>query len=216
MKLIKYEHSCLVLEKDNVSLVIDPGVFSTSFTLPKKVVGVVVTHEHSDHIDEERLKMIFQKFPEVKMYAPQAVVNQVSDELKNNFQVVRTGEKAIVGGFELSFVGGQHEVIRDDLPVLENIGVIVDGVYYHPGDSHFVPEENYVWLGIPQIAPWSKISETDDFVRHAKPQKAIQIHDALLSEAGHKVYDGQLKAICEKHSVELHMLQVGEGLELEH
>lgn len=214
MRLTKYEHSCVVLEKDGQSLVVDPGIFSSSLSVPENVVGVVVTHEHPDHIDEEKLKSIFEKFPEVKVYAPQAVLDAVDEALREHFQAVNAGEKVTVGGFELGFVGGKHEVIRDDLPIFENVGVIVDSSYYHPGDSHFVPSETYVWLGVPQIAPWSKVSETDDFVKMAKPSKAIQIHDALLSEAGHVVYDGQIKAICEKHGVELHMLQLGEQIDL--
>ena len=51
MKLTKFEHAALVLEKDGATLVVDPGAYSHDFIIPKRVDGIIITHEHPDHLD---------------------------------------------------------------------------------------------------------------------------------------------------------------------
>ena len=51
MNISKFTHACVVLEKNNQSLVIDPGGWSQNLQIPENVVGIVVTHEHADHFD---------------------------------------------------------------------------------------------------------------------------------------------------------------------
>lgn len=55
LTLTKKTHSCIRLEKDGRTLVIDPGAFSEQ----DAAVGadaILVTHEHPDHFDEGRLR----------------------------------------------------------------------------------------------------------------------------------------------------------------
>lgn len=215
MKLTKYEHSCVVLEKGGESLVIDPGIFSSSFEVPRKVVGVVVSHEHPDHFDIEKLKLISESNPDVVIYTNPSVASLIGSYIKARVVGKQSGDGEIVGNFQVQFVGGQHAVIRPSIPLCENLGVIVDDCYYHPGDSYFEPSETYKWLGIPLSAPWAKISETADFVTSSKAKKAFQIHDALLSEAGRMVYDRQIQGVCKDAGIEIHLLKPGEQIELE-
>ncbi len=215
MKLTKYEHSCVVLEKDGKSLVIDPGIFSPSFEVPQNVVGVVVSHEHPDHFDIEKLQLVSGSNPDAVIYTNPSVASLIGGDLKARVVSKQPGEGEVVGNFQLQFVGGQHAVIRLNIPICENLGVIVDGCYYHPGDSYFEPSERYAWLGIPLSAPWAKISETVDFINSSKAKKAFQIHDALLSEAGRMVYDRQIQAVCNDADVELCFLKPGEQIELD-
>jgi L-ascorbate metabolism protein UlaG (beta-lactamase superfamily) len=54
MRMIRYTHSCVRLERDGRVLVIDPGIWSE----PQALLGadaILVTHEHYDHIDRLRL-----------------------------------------------------------------------------------------------------------------------------------------------------------------
>ena len=49
MRLTKYTHACVRLERDGSVLVIDPGIWSE----PHALLGthaVLVTHEHCDHL----------------------------------------------------------------------------------------------------------------------------------------------------------------------
>ena len=55
MRLTKLGHACVRLDKDGAVLVIDPGAFSD----PDALAGanaVLITHEHFDHIEPERLR----------------------------------------------------------------------------------------------------------------------------------------------------------------
>lgn len=215
MKLTKYEHSCVVLEKDGKSLVIDPGELSSSFVVPENCVGVIVTHEHFDHLDQSKLQTIIDADSSVQILANQAVVALLNEKEKERAVVVEAGKIIKVGEFTLEFVGGMHEQVRPELSACENTGVIIDGVFYHPGDAHFVPDEQIKWLAVPLNAPWSRVSETCDFVKLIRPSHAVAIHDGLLSEAGVKTYQAHVSAACENIGTQLHILKSGEQIELD-
>lgn len=196
MKLTKFEHSCFILEKDGNALVVDPGNWATNFIVPENVIGVVVTHEHADHFDIEKLRSIAQKNPSIHIYAPADVAAKAPDL---PMQRVETNEIVEVGGFTLQFVGGSHATIHSDFhPPFQNLGVVVDSMLYHPGDSLFVPEQTIKVLSLPIVAPWTKASESMDFLARIKPEIAFPSHDAILSESGIGLYDRWHALVAEK------------------
>ena len=87
-------------------------------------------------------------------------------------------------GFEVSVHGELHAVIHPDIPRIPNIGFLVGGQVFHPGDAFTVPEEPVATLLLPVHAPWSKLSEVIDYVREVRADQAYALHDALLSELG--------------------------------
>lgn len=199
MKLTKYEHSCFTLEKDSKVLVIDPGAWATDFVTPEKVVAVIVTHEHADHFDPEKLRSIVEKNSNAVIYGPEAVTQQIADL---PVQTVSANEVVEVGGFTLTFTGGVHATIHKDFhPEFQNLGVIVDDVLYHPGDSLALPNRPIKVLSLPIIAPWEKVSESVDFLIAVKPELAFPTHDAMLSEFGFGLYDRWHKLAAEKHGI---------------
>ena len=80
--------------------------------------------------------------------------------------------------------GSEHAVIHPDIPVIPNVGYLVDDTLYHPGDAYFVPETPVSVLLLPTSGPWMKLSEAADYVRAVRPQQVIQIHEMLLSDIG--------------------------------
>lgn len=199
MRLKKYRHSCFTLEKDGKILVVDPGTWATDFVTPDNVVAVVVTHEHIDHFDPEKLRAIIDQNPEAIIYAPQAVVDQ-ADSLPT--RTAHAGETIVIGGFTLEFIGGRHATIHADLhSPFENIGVIVDDLLYHPGDSLELPGKQIKVLSLPIVAPWEKVSESVDFLIAVKPEIAFPSHDAFLNELGIGLYDRWHKLTAEKYDI---------------
>jgi len=199
MKLTKYEHSCFTLEKDGKVLVIDPGAWATDFVTPENVVAVVVTHEHADHFDPEKLHVIIDKNPKAIIYGPDAVTRQITDLPT---QAVSPEEVVEVGGFTLTFTGGVHATIHKDFhPEYQNVGVVVDDVLYHPGDSLALPNRPIKVLSLPIIAPWEKVSESVDFLIAVKPELAFPSHDAMLSKFGFGLYDRWHKMAAEKYNI---------------
>ena len=80
--------------------------------------------------------------------------------------------------------GGQHALIHAAVPVVANVGYLVAGSIYHPGDSFVVPPDPVDTVLVPTHAPWSKIAEVLDFVIAMRANTAFQVHDALLNDLG--------------------------------
>lgn len=194
MKLTKYKHACLVVEKDDSVLVVDPGGFSHDFIIPRKVDGIVITHEHADHFDEKLVQQILEKHPKATVLAHESISGRFT-----NFSniAVKAGETYPIGQFSLQFFGGTHATIAESIPVPPNFGVLVDNHLYYPGDSFVVPEGIQVQeLALPASAPWLKMSESMNFLTQVKPAFAFPTHDAILSEEGKALVDRMLGAVA--------------------
>src|SRR5688572_6267074 len=130
MQLTKFKHACFTLTKDNQTIVVDPGVFSTDFIVPENVAAVIITHEHPDHLDLVQLQAIADKNPDVTVVAYDSITAQLN-QFKT--QPVAAGDSITIGGFSLDFYGGEHAVIHSSIPVIANLGVMIDGKVYYPG-----------------------------------------------------------------------------------
>lgn len=214
MKLTKYEHSCVVLEQDGQSLVIDPGGLSSSFVVPKKCIAVFVSHEHFDHLDQKKLHEILAVNPELILYTNTGVLEQLDDSLRAKTQLVEADTSLEIGEFSLQFTGSLHEEIREEVPRPINSGVIVNKTYYHPGDEHYVTDLPYTWLGLALNAPWSRVKQTNQFIKDSKAANIIPIHDGLLNTAGLSTYENHIKAACEIAGSNYQFVPVGETIEL--
>ncbi|MFD0351251.1 MBL fold metallo-hydrolase [Kitasatospora aburaviensis] len=115
---------------------------------------VLVTHEHPDHLDVEKLAAACARNPDLRVYLPPAALEQ-APELGGAAITVEPGQRLTVAGFTLDVVGGQHAETYDGLPGCANVGFVVDGDVYHPGDSLFVPPLPVSTLLVPAAAPGS-------------------------------------------------------------
>jgi L-ascorbate metabolism protein UlaG (beta-lactamase superfamily) len=187
MRLTKYTHACVRLEKDGQALVIDPGEWSE----PDALIGaaaVLVTHEHVDHVDAEVLRAAQTGNPALVVHTNAAVAAQLGEK-GVTAQAVGAGDTFTAAGFSVSVVGGEHAEIYEGLPGCANVGFLLDGGLYHPGDALFVPQADVETLLVPVSAPWLKLAEAIDFVRAVRPRRAFPIHDALLSDLGLRLVD---------------------------
>ncbi|MEU2156357.1 MBL fold metallo-hydrolase [Streptomyces sp. NPDC019396] len=188
MKLTKKSHACIRLEKDGRTLVIDPGAFSEA----DAAVGaeaVLITHEHPDHFDETRLRVALDANPAAEIWTLRSVADQLSTAFPGRVHTVGNGDAFSAAGFDVQVYGELHAVIHPDLPRVTNVGFLVDGSVFHPGDALTVPERSVDTLMLPVMAPWSKVSEVIDYVREIGPRRAIDVHDALLTELARPIYD---------------------------
>lgn len=218
MKLTKFGHSCVRLEKDGRVLVIDPGVFSDVPAALDGADAVLVTHEHADHLDPDALQTAMAANAELRVWAPAVVSATLADSLPDTMRDrVTTAEpdsRFAAAGFDVRTFGHQHAVIHLLLPVVANICYLIDGAVYHPGDSFTVPPEPVQALLIPIHAPWSKISEVIDFAIAVRAPQAFQIHDGLLNDAGRGMVEGLVTRFSAPFGITFHHLDVGDSVEL--
>ncbi|GAA5188451.1 MBL fold metallo-hydrolase [Rugosimonospora acidiphila] len=209
MQMIKYTHACVRLEDGERRLVIDPGLWSEVEALAG-VADVLITHEHYDHVDSDKLAEARQDNPNLRVYAPASVAGQLA-ALGDSVVTVSVGDRFTAGGFSVRAVGGEHAEIYEGLPGCANVGYLVDESLYHPGDSLFRPDAAVETLLVPAAAPWLKLAEALDFVRDVKPARAYPIHDALLSEVGQHAFDNWMDL---KGSTDYTRPQTGEPVSL--
>lgn len=197
MKLTKYEHACFTLEKDGKLLVVDPGVLTTSLGTPENVAAIVITHEHPDHFDSNALGALLVHNPGMVIYAHENITKQLGDTLPH--EAVSSGEVITVGPFALEFFGGQHAVIHPSIPVVANLGVMVNDTIYYPGDSFTEPGKKVNVLALPVTAPWLKISEVIDYVVKIQAELVFPTHDGVASDFGKQLPDRLIPSFVENY-----------------
>ena len=213
MRVTKHEHACLRLERDGKTLVVDPGSFTLPLQEVKDLAGIVLTHEHPDHWTPEHLDRLLAAAPGAPIFAPQGVADAAKGY---DITVVGPGDSAEAGPFALRFFGGRHNVIHESIPVVDNVGVLVDDAFYYPGDSYAVPEGVDVrLLAAPIGAPWLKIGEAMDFVLAVAPRRAFGTHDMTLSRIGLDLHRARLLWAAEQGGGELVDLSPGDATDLE-
>jgi L-ascorbate metabolism protein UlaG (beta-lactamase superfamily) len=212
MRLTKLEHAALVLENDGRTLIIDPGSFTTPITEAFDVVAVVITHEHGDHWTPEQLKRILDHSPHAVIYGPPGVAAAARDF---DVTVVNADDRVQAGPFELRFFGGRHAVIHSSIPVVDNVGVIVNETLVYPGDSFAKPDLDPVpLLAVPSSAPWLKASEFIDYVLEVKPQHAFATHEMVNSVFGKQMADGRIAWAAAQNGGDFIALQPGDSYDI--
>lgn len=212
MRVTKFEHASLRIDQNGETLLIDPGSFTTPLSELGSVVALVLTHEHPDHWTPEHLDRILRVVPGIPIFAPAGVAHAAQGY---EITVVSPGETRTVGEFTLRFFGGTHEIIHSSIPVIDNVGVLVNDELYYPGDSYAVPEGVEVGtLAAPLGAPWLKIGDAIDYVLAVKPRRAFGTHDMTLSVAGKTMHRQRLEWASQQGGGEFFALEPGESLDV--
>ena len=179
--ITRYTHSCVRIERDSMVLVIDPGIWSEPSAL-HGADAVLITHEHSDHIDVLRLAGLG-----VPVYAP-------ADARISGLDVIRvaSGASFTAAGFTVTTAGARHAAVFEDEPDCANHGYLIDDRIYHPGDALFVPDQRVQTLFVPLQASWLKTAEAISFLRAVRPEHAFGIHDAQINSRGRQAANSWL------------------------
>jgi L-ascorbate metabolism protein UlaG (beta-lactamase superfamily) len=198
MELTHFGHSCLLANFKGDSnrestILFDPGVFSHGFEGITGLSAILITHQHPDHADTDRLPALVDANPQAALYADP----QTAEQLGGRWKAVHVGDEFTVGHLNVRGVGGRHAVIHPEIPVIDNISYLIgDGSHaarlMHPGDALFAPGEPVDVLATPAAAPWMKISEAVDYLRAVAPARAVPIHQAIIEPNARGIYYGRL------------------------
>src|SRR5680860_1280528 len=138
MRITKFTHSCVRIEADGSTLVIDPGSFSERESVDG-ATAVLITHEHPDHLSIDNLRAT-----DAPIFTVDAVAEQIAadaSDVAERVTVIRPGQE-FEAGLPVQAAGGWHAMIHQEIPRIHNCGYVVhaeESAIYHPGDSFALP-----------------------------------------------------------------------------
>lgn len=184
MKITKYGHACLLLEKDDTRLLIDPGSFTELPNDLPEVDFIIVTEEHYDHFNVDNLKRVAS----IKS-SPIYTTAIVAENLKGTGLSVHTvsGNLTVdLGPYHVLFSENDHAVVYKKSPC-KSLSITINDDVYYPSDTFQTTNKKIKVLALPTSGPWFKVSECIDFVNAIDSKMVIATHNALNSEIGNKV-----------------------------
>lgn len=206
MRIRKFIHSCLLLEKGPDRILFDPGKFSFSeeaacicghdhknsqddFMTVREgelltpgiftgITAVLVTHSHPDHLDADALKVILSNNPQALLYGNDGIA-QALKEHDLAVEVFNSGTRQI-GDFRVDAYPARHEnIVAPEIP--PNTAFIVDENMLNPGDSYAYSldslRDKFRTLALPVMAPWATELEAVGFAARMGARRIIPIHD---------------------------------------
>lgn len=208
MKISKHLHSCLLIEDQGKTVLIDPGNFSylakaLDIQTVEKLDYVLITHGHPDHCYLPFIQDIVAKFPDVKIITNDEVVGLLQ---KENIQATSRGNDVV----KLTPV--PHEKLWDSKPP-ENVQFTVFGKFSDPGDSfHF--DATAKVLALPIQAPWGATTDAVNLAVGLKPEVIIPVHDWMWRDEFRKIMYTRLQEFFKTKSIDFKAIETGEILEV--
>lgn len=180
MKITKFGHSCLLIEESGVRILLDPGSFSTSQNKVKNIDLILITHEHQDHFFLDSLRAVLKNNSRAKIFTNKSVV-RLLEKKDISCSVLRNGDIINERGVLIEGIGEKHASIYSAIPQIENIGYLIAGRFFYPGDNLTIPNKKIEVLALPVAAPWVKLQEVIDYAIEINPKICFPVHDGILS-----------------------------------
>lgn len=168
MKITKYPQSNFLIEENGKKILIDPG----NFTFEKYSVddfptldGVLITHQHPDHLDKKAVKAL--RGLGIPVYGNSDVAS-VLGENSVEMSVVESNKEFQAAGFTIKPLDLPHCKMLDGSPGPPNTGFVINGTFFHPGDGIELARLKVENAAIPIAGP------TIDYDRAWKLAKSLQ------------------------------------------
>jgi L-ascorbate metabolism protein UlaG (beta-lactamase superfamily) len=211
MKITKFGHCCLLIEVDGVTILTDPGSFTTAQDNVTGVDIVLVSHEHGDHLHIDSLKKVLANNPKAVVISNAAVAALIQVEGIACVVVDGTATNA-EHGVALAAFDGKHEEIYQEIGQVQNTGYLIANRLFYPGDSFHIPGVPVEILALPVAGPWCKLPDAIRYALAIKPKKAFPVHDAVLKNPG--MMGGIVSKVLQEDGVEYTSLSDGASTEL--
>lgn len=207
MKITKFVHSCLLVEDQNQTILIDPGAFSKEALSKVKIPKLdllLITHEHQDHFDIDQVKQLVSQFPQLRIVSNESVVAQLKDAGITAYTQVPA---------DVAMEVVQHENLwPGEKPPLNGIFTIFDKLT-HPGDKLDFKKSAEV-LALPIQAPWGSFVWAMETAMATKPTKVIPIHDWHLNPDARNWYYHLAEETLKPLDIEFIKIEDGKAVEV--
>ncbi|MGZ4486190.1 MAG: MBL fold metallo-hydrolase [Nocardioidaceae bacterium] len=210
MRIRKFGHSCLLVENGDDRLLVDPGSYSRGFEELTGLTAVLLTHQHADHVDTERLGALLERNPGAQLVSDE----ETAAKLSLDATTARDGDKLQLGDTPVEVFGEWHAIVHPDIPSVRNVGYLFADRLFHPGDAFTDPGRQVDVLALPASAPWLKASEAIDYLRQIRPRVALPVHEQVLAKPGTGLYYGLYERFSTAQGTEWRVLDDGTPLEL--
>lgn len=200
MRITHHGHACVVIEDPAASsgrLLIDPGSLADDLGEVGAVDAVLVTHEHPDHLEANRLAALRRSNPDLRLFGnPGTPSALAADERERVAVLAGDGEVATIAGWDVATTTTTHATIYPAIPDITNNAYLVGGRLWHPGDAFVAPDQPVDVLLLPIGAPWLKLAEAVDYLKSVAPRVAIPIHQGGLAPAHRELHCQVLTAFA--------------------
>lgn len=174
MRITKYPQSCLLLEKDDKRLLIDPGNFAAAKYAAEDFLpldGVLVTHEHADHADIGLLGALADAG--VKIVTNKSTAGVLGEIAADT---IDDGIEMEIGGFTVQAHELPHCLMVDGSEGPQNTGFIIDSTFFHSGDGVSTSGVSVDVAAIPIAGPDISIHDAYAFIESLGAQIVIPMH----------------------------------------
>jgi L-ascorbate metabolism protein UlaG (beta-lactamase superfamily) len=208
MKISKHLHSCLLVQEQEKTFLIDPGIFTyqeKALDIHKldKLDYLLITHEHPDHMYLPFIKEIVAKFPKVKIITNQSIVKILE---KETIKATSEGDSVV------TVENVPHEKLWDSQPP-ENVLLTVFGKLAIPGDSiHFQTQAEVIAL--PIVAPWGSTTDAVNLALKLQPKVIIPIHDWMYKDSIRQGMYQRLHDFFKTNGIDFKSLETGDVVEV--
>jgi L-ascorbate metabolism protein UlaG (beta-lactamase superfamily) len=191
MRITHLGHSSLLVEVADSRILLDPGAWSPAAQELRDLDAVLVTHQHPDHLDQDRLPDLLRANPGAQVVADPDTAAILQGK-GIDVTAFAAGDSITVGQATVDGVGEMHALIHEEIPQIHNTGMRIgaagEPTFFHPGDALDAEPEGVDVLAFPLNAPWARSREMTAFLRRLAAPHAVPVHDGLLSATGRALY----------------------------
>lgn len=203
--------NCVLIKTDETCLLLDAGFSCRQIVerldyfniKPSQLDGILVTHEHSDHI--KGLRVLANKY-EIPVYANMdtAEALRYKKHAPEHFNLFMTGQKFVIGDFEVTPFSVPHDAADATAYTLTangkkasfvtDLGLAGRMIVHHVKNSDFMLiESNYDYKTLQEInRPWSIKQRIASRIGHLANEDAMKLMVDAVGENTQKVVFGHI------------------------
>lgn len=209
MKVTKLVHSCLLVEKDGVKILVDPGSYSwqendvRGFNF-SDISAVVVTHNHPDHMSIDFAKAVKQASPNAVWYG--------TEETHSNLVDIDVSCELLSDDPNIKFVESKHADLSPWFDVQpQHTSYLLFDELLVSGDCQTLTDSHGARILASAIngGPWGAVVGFAKMIESmpVKPNVVLPLHDWHWNEEARSAIYSRLAEVLESFGIKFIPLQ---------